>query len=365
MNWGGKPMTGKERIANILKHQPVDRIGVYEHFWNDTAPGWAKKGWIDEKDDFQTLFDFDIIECWANTTVADLDFQPVTLEETEETILTLDGNGARLRRHKLHDSTPEHVGFTVTDREGWERLIKPKLIPEERRINFDAYRRTKERAARDEKFFVWSGVNSFECIHPVCGHENMLVGMALDPEWVLDMTMTYAKLQVALMEILFAKEGLPDGIWFYEDMGFKGRPFMSPDMYRELVQPAHQYTFDYAHSLGLPVIVHSCGMIEKLVPGLIQAGMDCLQVIEVKAGMDLLKLHRLYGDKIALCGGIDVRELYSNDVDRVDAELMRKIPEAMKGFGYILHSDHSIPNTVDYPVFRHFLDKGLEIGTYK
>ncbi len=358
-------MTSKERISNILRHKPVDRIGIFEHFWSDTAKGWAEKGWVQEDVDFQDLFDFDMIECWPNNMVADLDFVPQVLEETEETVLMLDGNGAKLRRHKLHDTTPEHVGFTVTDRSGWEELVKPKLTADRRRINFEAYRAGRERAQRDEKFFVWSGVNVFECMHPMCGHENMLVGMALDPDWVKDMAMTYAQLQIELMEILFAEAGVPDGIWFYEDMGFKQRPFMSPAMYKEILQPAHKLTFDYAKSLGLPVIVHSCGMVEKLVPGLIEAGMDCLQVIEIKAGMDPLKLHKLYGDRIALCGGIDVRELYSNDWGRVDAELEKKIPALMQGYNYILHSDHSIPNTVDLATYQHFIQKGLELGTYK
>ena len=57
--------------------------------------------------------------------VADLDFVPVVLEETEETILTTDGNGATLRKHKLHDATPEHIDFLVKDRQGWEEHIKP------------------------------------------------------------------------------------------------------------------------------------------------------------------------------------------------------------------------------------------------
>ena len=29
-------MTGKERIQRILRREPVDRIGLYEHFWPDT-----------------------------------------------------------------------------------------------------------------------------------------------------------------------------------------------------------------------------------------------------------------------------------------------------------------------------------------
>ncbi len=204
----------------------------------------------------------------------------------------------------------------------------------------------------------------FESIHPVCGHENMLVGMALDPDWITDMAQTYAHLTVELQKILFEQEGYPDGIWYYEDMGFKERPFMSPAMYEELIQPAHKYTIDYAKSLGLPVIMHSCGFVEPLLPGMIAAGIDCLQVIEIKAGMDLLKLHKLYGDQIAFMGGIDVRTLYSNDRAVIDKELESKIPLVKKGFNYVLHSDHSIPKTVDYETYCYFIQKGLELGRY-
>ena len=34
-------MNGKERISRILKHQPVDRIGLFEHFWGDTQREWV------------------------------------------------------------------------------------------------------------------------------------------------------------------------------------------------------------------------------------------------------------------------------------------------------------------------------------
>ena len=96
-------------------------------------------------------------------------------------------------------------------------------------------------------------------------------------------------------EVLFAEEGLPDSIWFFEDMGFKGKPFMSPAMYREIMFPGHKRLFDYAHSLGRRVLVHSCGFVEPLVPGLVEAGMDCLQAMEVKAGMDMPRLFERFG----------------------------------------------------------------------
>lgn len=192
----------------------------------------------------------------------------------------------------------------------------------------------------------------------------MLIGMVDDPDWVADMAQTYAQLTVELQKLLFEAEGYPDGIWYYEDMGYKGSPFMSPRMYRSLIMPAHIETIAYAKAHGLPVIMHSCGYVEPLLPHMIEAGIDCLQVLEVKAGMDPVKLHRLYGDRICFMGGIDVRALYSNDRAVIDRELEAKVPLMKQGYNFMLHSDHSIPSTVMYETYRYFIEKGLSLGQY-
>ncbi|MEI7436636.1 MAG: uroporphyrinogen decarboxylase family protein [bacterium] len=358
-------MTGVERIGRILKRQPVDRIGIFEHFWGDTQKKWTAEGNIREGEDLSEHFNYDLALCWPFNCVADLDFQPVTIEENAETRLVRDGNGALLRRHKLHDTTPEHVDFSVKERLAWETVIKPKLTPDRRRINFEGYRKARAQAHAQQRFFMWSGVNVFELMHPVCGHEYMLMGMAEDPDWIRDMVDTFARLTIQLQEILFAEEGWPDGIWFYEDMGFKERPFMSPAMYRELIQPAHRRTCEFAHAHKIPVVMHSCGFVEPLLPGMIEAGIDALQVIEVKAGMDLTRIYRNFGERLSLIGGIDVRALYSNDRRKVDAELEAKIPVVKGHYGYVLHSDHSIPATVNYDTYQYFVKRGLELGTYK
>jgi uroporphyrinogen decarboxylase len=192
----------------------------------------------------------------------------------------------------------------------------------------------------------------------------MLMGMALDPGWVCDMVETYSDLTIQMQEMLFAQEGFPDGIWYYEDMGYKQHPFMSPRMYREIIQPAHTKTISWAHQHKLPVIMHSGGYVEPLLPYMIEAGIDCLQVIEVKAGMDLLKLYKNYGDHLSFMGGIDVRVLYNNDRTEIDAELNSKIPVVKGNYGYVLHSDHSIPNNVHPETYQYFIEKGMELGRY-
>lgn len=357
-------MTSIERMIATLDHQPVDQTPVAVSPWGATVARWKSEGHLQEGEDVAEHFGQDYRSGgWLNT-VADLDFTPVTIEETEETILQLDGNGATLRRHKLHDSTPEHVDFKVKDRAAWEEFIKPRLLEvDRRRIPFEGYRGAKKFAAEKQRFFCWSGVAPFEQMHPICGHEYMLMGMALDPEWVKDMVMTYATLTVNSLEVLFAEEGKPDGFFFYEDMGFKNKPFMSPAMYEAILEPGHKLLFDFAHANGCKVIVHSCGYVEPLCPGLIRAGMDCLQAMEVKAGMDLPTLFSRFGDKLSFFGGVDVRCLISNDFKAIDEEMDKKIlPVVQGGGGYILHSDHSEPPEVNYETMKYFVERGKKLG---
>ena len=84
-----------------------------------------------------------------------------------------------------------------------------------------------------------------------------------------------------------------------------------------------------------------------------------------KAGMDLLKLKKLYGDKISFMGALDARVLIANDKDAIMEELKKKVPGAMEGGGYALHSDHSISYQVEYDTYCFFKEEGLKIGTYK
>lgn len=63
-------------------------------------------------------------------------------------------------------------------------------------------------------------------------------------------------------------------------------------------------------------------------------------------------------------GGIDVRVLYTNDFAAVDRELEAKIPVVKQGFNYVVHSDHSIPKTVNYETYQYFIKRALELGAY-
>jgi uroporphyrinogen decarboxylase len=368
-------MTSTERIARILAHQPVDRVGLFEVFWAETARKWCAAGHFARPELIEDHFGLDLRRTSGAITpmpkllnlVADLDAGDRIVEETATTRLVRDGNGALLRWPK-GSGAPEHVDFLVRDRGGWQAHIRPRLLDrcqDERRINFPLYRQVRDRCAREHRFLACGVVGAFDLMAPMCGHEHLLAGMALDGEWVRQMADLYSTLTIELLEILFEREGLPDSLWVWDDLGFANGPFMSPGMYRDLLFPAHQRLFAFAHRQKLPVILHADGAIESLLPHLIEAGIDCLQPLEAKAGMDLVEIKKAFGDRIALIGGMDARVLVSNNLDAVRAELERKLPAAMAGSGYVLQVDHSVPDQVEYETYRYFVEKGLDLGTYR
>jgi uroporphyrinogen decarboxylase len=373
---GDARMTSKERIARILRHQPVDRVGLFEVFWKETAQSWSAQGHFEKPEQVSDHFGLDVRRTGGEITpgnyrtvnlLAELDTGDTVIEETDSMKLVRDGNGAILRWNKKGSGAPEHVDFLVKDRQGWEERIRPFLLDErtyDRRIQFQAYRDLRVKCARDNRFMTCGVVGPFDLMTPLCGHEYLLMGMALDRDWVCRMADIYTTITIHLLEILFHREGLPDGLWVWDDLGFKEKPFMSPAMYREILFPAHKKLFDFAHSRGLPVILHCDGYVEPLIPHLIEAGIDCLQPLEVKAGMDLLNLKKDFGDKIALIGGMDVRILETNDLMAVERELTTKLPHAMANSGYVLQVDHSVTSNVEYTTYKYFVERGLEMGTY-
>ena len=322
-------MTGIERTTNLLARKPVDRIGVFESFWGDTLTRWKSEGHIQEGESLEDHFNYDMQLSWPFNFTAKLDFEPETVEETEETILVRDGNGAVLRRSKTHDTTPEHVDFLVKDRTGWEEHIKPFLFPDRARINFEAYRDAKRLAAAKNRFFFWGGTNVFELMHPVCGHEYMLMGMAVDGLGKGHGNHLCRNHHQA-HGVLFAEGDNPTvsgslKIWASE-------PPLHVTSCTANYQPNAPFNGQRTGHARNHALLRLRGTI---LPGMIETGIDCLQVIEVKAGMDLCACTGS-SDVLSFMGGMDVRILYTNDKDAVDREL-RGRPEVMRKNGYMLH----------------------------
>jgi uroporphyrinogen decarboxylase len=68
-----------------------------------------------------------------------------------------------------------------------------------------------------------------------------------------------------------------DSIFFPEDWGTQNQTLVSPNLWMQEFFPRFQKLCRLSHDLGLKVFMHSCGQIEAIMPGLIDAGIDLFQ----------------------------------------------------------------------------------------
>jgi uroporphyrinogen decarboxylase len=179
----------------------------------------------------------------------------------------------------------------------------------------------------------------------------------------MDMYEAELTLDLALMDMVWDAGFTFDAVTWPDDMGYKLNQFFSVGTYRAFLKPFHKRAVEWAHAKGIKAMLHSCGDVNPFVPELIEIGMDSLNPLEVKAGMDPVHLKKTYGDKLVLHGGINAT-LWDKP-DAIKAEMSAVVPKLKENGGYIFSSDHSIPSAVSLEDFREIIALAKELGSYE
>ncbi len=356
-------MDSRERVLTALGHREPDRVPIHDSPWAATIERWHGEGLPKDVSPAEH-FGYEFVSVGADTSPR---FPSDVIEETEQFILTRTSTGGINRNFKDHATTPELVDRPVKTRQDWER-IKPRLEPAEDRIDWDGVRRTYEEARSRGQFVTYTGGYGFDILQGYMRNVMLLMAMAEDPEWVHEMSMTIAHLVLESGRMLLDGGIDFDAFYSYNDMGYRNALLFSPRAYDLTQREADEMVYSFMHSRGKPIILHSCGRVSELIPTLIEVGLDCLQPLEVKAGMDVRELKRRYGGELAFMGGIDVRAMADPDPSVIEEEIAGKFEVAMKGGGYIYHSDHSVPKNVSFEQYSRTMELvrkyGVAEGTY-
>ena len=343
----------------MFEHRPADRIPIIDLPWDATIERWEREG-MPQGADFREYFDLDY--CARVEIDNSPRYETKTLEENDEYRIYTSRWGATLKKWKHAESTPEFLDFTIVDRESWAKA-KQRMTPTRDRIDWDdlkkRYARMHEKGYWIEAGF-WFG---FDVTHSwASGTERILMALVEDPEWCLDMFNHYLDVDIALGQMMLDEGFTFDAIHWYDDLGYKDHQFMSMNMFRELIKPVHKRACDWAHSRGIRTHLHSCGNVEPFVAEWIEIGVDCLNPLEVKAGMDPAALKERYGDQLTLHGGINA--VLWDKPDEIEAEMRKVIPTLKENGGYIFSSDHSVPSSVSLEDFRGIVDLAKQLGSY-
>ena len=204
------------------------------------------------------------------------------------------------------------------------------------------------KAARDtsDKYFLVRIYGShFEKAYFARGIENFLADMAGEPKfakWFLNLIIE--KNMVMLENVLALPE--IDGVLLGSDWGSQIDLLMRPDTWEEMIRPGEQREYDLVHSYGKDVWVHSCGNVERVIPSLIEMGLDVLNPIQPEA-MDIYRLKADYGDDLAFWGGLSTQQTLPFGTPEELRTEARQIRKAMSvNGGYIFSPAQSIQNDV-------------------
>ncbi len=352
-------MNTHERMKRMYEHREADRVPIVDYPWNATIARWHSEG-MPEGVDFVDYFGLDHMPTISVDNSPR--FPEQIVEETEEYVIEKTAWGATLKNWKHIASTPEFLDFTITNPDEW-RKAKERMTPTPDRIPWDRlkanYKKWREQGAWIEAG-LWFG---FDVTHSwTVGTERLLIALVTAPEWCLDMFNHFLDVGMALLEQVWNVGYTFDGVTWPDDMGYKHRQFFSLSTYRALLKPVHQRAIDWAHAKGLKARLHSCGDINPFLPELVELGLDGLNPLEVKAGMDSIHIKRTYGDQLLLHGGINA--VLWDDQEAIEAEMRRVVPIVKENGGYIFSSDHSVPSSVSLENFRHIVNLAKKLGSY-
>ncbi len=134
-----------------------------------------------------------------------------------------------------------------------------------------------------------------------------------------------------------------------DDLGTQRSLLISPDTYRTFFKPAqtrlNTLIKDYAPQAR--IFFHCDGAITKLIPDLIEAGIEILNPVQPSAkGMESADLKRQFGDHLIFHGAVDQKPQEGTE-DDVRAEVRRRIDALAPGGGYVLSTSNVI---VDPPL---------------
>ena len=352
-------MTSRERILALLNEGRADRVGMNESPWQETLQRWRQEG-LPEETSVQDYFDMDFANFGGfNVT---FNFPTDVIEDTDEYAITKDANGVTAKRIKRESGhTPHWLDHTIKGRADWEANVE-RLAMTPSRVA-DDMKEQGENARKTGRFVCVTHADPYEISWPIFGQVGIFTLMMDDPDLVAGVFMTYADLLIACHEELRQRGVEYDGVFMYTDLGYRNSTLFAPRLYDELLFPAHKKYCDYLGSIGKPLICHSCGKIDVLIPKFIEAGFAAIQPLEAKCGQDVRELGKVHGGKIAFYGNMDIRKLSGTRKD-VEEEVVPKLEAAKKFGGYIFHSDHSVPPTVSFENYSYAVELVKQYGSY-
>ena len=140
-----------------------------------------------------------------------------------------------------------------------------------------------------------------------------------------------------------------DGCLVCDDLGTQDRLLLNPKTWRRVFKPFVTEWLAEAHRLGMEMILHSCGYIWELIPDLIEAGWDVLQLDQPRA-LGIEKLGAEFGGQVCFYCPVDIQKtMPTGDREAIESEARLLIHELGRFNGGFMGKDYGQWATIQIP----------------
>ena len=189
------------------------------------------------------------------------------------------------------------------------------------------------------------------------------VSLYEDPDQFSENLMSRFKDPDAFRGVAVAKREGIDGITCGWDFGCNSGTFMSPELFKKVIQPYLSGLADGIHRQGLPMLLHSCGKNQAVMDMIVEAGVDVYQSIQPE--MEIMELKKRYGKNITLWGGVPAGDLITSSPEQVRKTAEMHLRACKPGGGYIFGTSHSIMPGARYENYLAMLEAHKTFGRYE
>jgi uroporphyrinogen-III decarboxylase len=280
------------------------------------------------------------------------------LEDTPEHVLAIDAMGRRVRLIKASASLAHPLDYPVKCMADWLRVKHHYEFSQER---FEPlWQEAAREHLRSGRVLTVGIPGAFNEPRELMGEEGLCLAYYEQPELVRDILRMIGETAMRVLDRVSAAVPV-DQLTVHEDLAGKSGPLAGPRQVREFFVPYYRPVWDLLHSRGARLFdVDSDGDIRAIIPDLMAGGVNVLHPMEPAANMDIVQVRALYGQRLAVRGGID-KHVLRRSRDEIVAELERKIPPMVRSGGCVLGLDHRIPNGTPLANYRYYIAKAWEI----
>jgi len=194
------------------------------------------------------------------------------------------------------------------------------------------------------------------------GFEMFAQAMYEQPELVAALLEKVSELILGMFDTMATMDWV-GALWYSDDVAFASGLLVSPDFLRKSFFPLLRRIGECASRRGIPFIYHTDGLLWEIMDDIVGAGVDALHPIEPKA-MDIVEVKRRYGDKLCLCGGVDVDLLARGTTEQVRARVRELMGSVGPGGGWCAGSSNSVPEYVPIANYMAMVETVVAEGRY-